>query len=106
MSGLCVDHVEICLRTLVVPWSRRRLSDPGSGELPIAQRRANRRPGRDATGKIARGMRLYAAPAGMTIEPVSSVVPRGWDGAGVPGGASQGQSPARGAPDAAPQAPP
>jgi hypothetical protein len=25
MSGLCVDHVEICLRTLVVPWSRRRL---------------------------------------------------------------------------------
>jgi hypothetical protein len=27
----------------------------------------------------------------------------GWDGAGAPGGASQGQSPARGAPDAVPR---
>jgi len=28
---------------------------------------------------------------------------QGWDGAGAPGGASQGQSPARGAPDPAPR---
>ena len=28
---------------------------------------------------------------------------QGWDGAGAPGGASQGQSPARGAPDAVPR---
>jgi len=38
--------------------------------------------------------------------PVRSVLPPGWPGAGAPGGASQGQSPARGTPDAAPQAPP
>ena len=35
--------------------------------------------------------------------PVRSVLPPGWSGAGAPGGASQGQSPARGAPDAAPR---
>ena len=32
--------------------------------------------------------------------------PEDWSGAGAPGGGPQGQSPARGAPDAAPQAPP
>jgi hypothetical protein len=39
----------------------------------------------------------------MTVEPVRSAAAKGWDGAGAPGGASQGQSPARGAPDPAPR---
>jgi hypothetical protein len=39
----------------------------------------------------------------MTVEPVRSAAAKGWDGAGAPVGASQGQSPARGAPDPAPR---
>jgi len=59
-----------------------------------------------ATGSIGHeASRLHAEPPGHDNMPVRSVLPPGWSGAGVPGGASQGQSPARGAPDPAPQAP-
>jgi hypothetical protein len=59
------------------------LLGPGRRML-IAQRRANAHP--VSGGRLENRARGSPAAAGMTIEPVSSVVPQGWDGAGAPGG--------------------
>jgi hypothetical protein len=66
-----------------------------------------RRPGRAAIDvaaasgtPTARGRRLTAVPQCLMNEPDGSAAASCSDGAGVPGGASQGQSPARGVPDA------
>src|SRR5271157_2760853 len=86
---------------------------PGNGDADGADRRKpcqKPRPGGGLTSggsrrvrqRMAHSRQGTAGTAGMTVEPVRSAAAKGWDGAGAPGGASQGQSPARGAPDPAP----
>ena len=87
---------------------RRRIPrerSPGQGSAqPIAERR-RRRPWGDGRERDNRsredGPRSTAAAC--RIDLIDLRFLPGWDGAGVPGGACRGQSPARGALDPAPR---